>query len=88
MILLKLDIKSSELIFQPCFLDIEAILGRLVTAIVESAQGLPRVEHVLFSELQGCELVLPAVKLCEGLVEETRERALHMLRRNFCGPQK
>ncbi len=88
MILLKLDIKSSELIFHPCFPDIEAILGHLVTAIVESAQGLPRVEHVLFSELQGCELVLPAVELGEGLVEETRKKALHMLRCNFCGPQK
>ncbi len=87
-ILVKLDSKSSELVFEPGFPEIEAVLSRLITAIVENAQGLPRVEHVLFSELQGCELVIPAMNLNEELVEETREKALHMLRTNFVGPQK
>ncbi len=86
--MLKLDIKSSELVFQPGFPEIEAVLTRLITAIVESAHGLPRVEHVLFSELLGCELVIPAMELSEALVDETKYSALHMLRSNFIGPQK
>ena len=88
MVLLKLELKSSELSFKPAFPEIEAIVSRLITAIVESAQGLPRVEHVLFPDLQGCKLLIPAVELEELPIQEAREKATQMVRSNFIGPEK
>ena len=63
-------------------------MNRLITTIVESGRSLPRVEHVLFPDLQGCELVISCVELGEGVVGEARGRALESLRGNFIGPQK
>ena len=88
MIHCRLVIKTSELIFEPPFQDLEAIVNRLITTIVESGRGLSRVEHVLFPDLQGCELVIPCVELGEGVVREARGRALESLQGNFIGPQK
>lgn len=45
-------------------------------------------EHVLFPDLQGFEMVLPSVKLQERVVGEARDTALHMLRANLTGPQR
>ena len=43
MLHVQLVVKASELVFSPPLPELEAILHRLVTAIVEAAQGLPRV---------------------------------------------
>lgn len=43
MLHVQLVVKASELVFSPPLPELEAILHRLVTAVVEAAQGLPRV---------------------------------------------
>lgn len=43
MLHVQLVVKASELVFSPPLSELEAILHRLVTAIVEAGQGLPRV---------------------------------------------
>lgn len=85
---IELVAKASELVFSPPFSELEAILHRLITTIVESAEKMPRVEHVLFPDLQGCEMVLPCVGLEEPVVGEARSHALLLLQANFRGPQK
>ena len=44
--------KGSELLFKPPFSELDAIVQRLINTIVESGQKLPRVEHVLFPDLE------------------------------------
>ena len=80
--------KTSEIVLTPPCPELETMLHRLVTAIVESADKLPRVEHVLFPDLQGFELVIPSVKLQERVVGTAREEALQLLRANTVGPQR
>ena len=80
--------KASEIVLSPSCSELEAMVHRLVTAIVESAERLPRVEHVLFPDLQGFELIVPSVRLQERIVGVAREDALRLLRANTIGPQR
>ena len=50
---IELIVKGSELLFKPPFSELDAIVQRLIITIVESGQKLPRVEHVLFPDLEG-----------------------------------
>ena len=50
---IELIVKGSELLFKPLFSELDAIVQRLIITIVESGQKLPRVEHVLFPDLEG-----------------------------------
>lgn len=84
----ELVVKASEIMFQPPLSELEAMVHRLVSAIVEGGQGLPRVEHVLFPDLQGLEMLIPSVQLGERVVVTARERALQLLRMNLTGPQR
>lgn len=88
MLSIELVVKASEIVLNPPCSELEAMVHRLVTAIVESAEKLPRVEHVLFPDLQGFELVIPSVKLQERVVGAAREEALQLLRANSIGPQR
>lgn len=40
---LELVVKATELMFNPPLSELEAVVHRLISAIVEAAQGLPRV---------------------------------------------
>ena len=85
---LELVVKGTEIIFKPPFYELEAIVKRLILTIVGSAENLPRVEHVLFPDLQGLDMVIPSVLRHDIVVDETREEALRLLRVNVVGPQK
>lgn len=80
--------KASEIVLSPSCSELEAMVHRLVTAIVESGERLPRVEHVLFPDLRGFELIVPSMRLQERVVEVAREDALRLLRANTIGPQR
>lgn len=43
----ELVVKATELMFSPPLSELEAVVNRLVTTIVEAAQGLPRVWTML-----------------------------------------
>ena len=47
-----------------------------------------QVEHVLFPDLKGHDMAIPAVPLDDKIVITAREKALDLLRRNFPGPKK
>ena len=74
--------------FTPPFSELEAIVQRLVEAIVSAGEGLPRVEHVLFPDLKGFELAISSVQSEEVVVLSARERALQLLKANTAGPHK
>lgn len=80
--------KGSELLFQPPFSELDAIVRRLIITIVESGQKLPRVEHVLFPDLEGYELFIPHMELDEAEVNVARKQALSLLRANVARPKK
>ena len=80
--------KASELVFQPSLSALEDVVDRLITSIVESAQNIPRVEHVLFPDLEGLEMVIPSVSLKDEVVTASKRRALQHVMANFIGPQK
>ena len=43
---------------------------------------------MLFPDLKGHDMVIPAVPLDDKIVFAAREKALDLLRRNFAGPKK
>lgn len=40
---LELVVKGAEIVYDPAFAEVEGLLNRLITVIVESGQNLPRV---------------------------------------------
>ena len=44
---MELVAKASELVFSPPFSELEAVLQRLITTIVESAEKMPRVRQLV-----------------------------------------
>lgn len=88
MLCVELVVKASEIVLSPSCSELEAMVHRLVTAIVESAERLPRVEHVLFPDLKGFELVIPSVRLQERVVGAAREDTMRLLKANTIGPQR
>lgn len=85
---IELIVKGSDLLFKPPFSELDAIVRRLIITIVESGQKLPRVEHVLFPDLEGYELFIPHMELGETEVAIARKQALSLLRANMAGPRK
>ena len=83
-----LVVKSSELVFDPPLNVLEDIIERLITVIVESGQKIRRVEHVLFPDLEGYEMILPSVELSDEVVLSAKEKALDLVTRNYPGAQK
>jgi len=80
--------KGSEIVMQPSFAMLEEVIERLILAIVESAHKLPRVEHVLFENLNGFDMNIPAMELEDEVVLETKARALKLISINYPGPEK
>ena len=83
----ELEMKATSFFFQPQFSDLEDIVDRLIITIVESAQKLPRVEHVLFPNLESYEMLIPAMELHDEVVQASKARALQHVIANFVGPQ-
>ncbi|KAL5473898.1 hypothetical protein EMCRGX_G028462 [Ephydatia muelleri] len=81
-------VKASELLYVPNFGDMESVVLNVIKSIVESGQNLPRVEHMLFTDLQGLQMVIPSVELHESVVTEAQKMAVQLLKKNFVGPQK
>ena len=88
MVHIELVIKGSELVFHPPLSDLEDIVDRLITVIVESAHKLPRVEHVLFPDLEGFSLLIPAIQYDDETVTATRNHAQKIVAANFKGTGK
>ncbi len=80
--------KGSEIVFEPSFPLLEDVIERLVLAIVESAHKLPRVEHVLFNNLHGLEMCIPAMELEDEMVLATKAEAFKLVSSNYPGPEK
>lgn len=73
---------------QPSFSLLEDVIERLILSIVESAQKLPRVEHVLFDNLHGLDMCIPAMEVEDEVVQATKARALKLISANYPGPEK
>ena len=80
--------KGSEIVMQPSFAMLEEVIERLIMSIVESAHKLPRVEHVLFENLHGFDMNIPAMEFEDEVVLETKARALNLISINYPGPEK
>ena len=80
--------KSPELIFEPPLTILEEIVDRLISFIVESAQRLPRVEHVLFPGEEHFELLLPAVEFGDEVVFNAKREAIRLVTDNYPGARK
>ena len=83
-----LIVKSSELVFDPPLTVLEDIVERLLMVMVESAQKIPRVEHVLFPGLEGHDMLLPAVGFSDEVVLAAKAKALSLVTANYPGAQK
>lgn len=84
----ELVVKSPELVFEPPLTVLEDIVDRLISAIVESAQRLPRVEHVLFPGEERFELLLPAVEISDEVVFFAKREAMRLVTDNYPGGRK
>jgi hypothetical protein len=81
-------VKSPDLVFEPPLNALEEIITRLIVFIVESAQRLPRVEHVLFPGEEKFELLLPAVELTDEVVFYTKRDATKLVTDNYPGARR
>lgn len=81
-------VKSSELVSDPPLTVLEDIVDRLTTIIVESAQKLPRVEHVLFPDLEAYDMLLPSMDLHDHVVVSAKSKALKLVTSHYPGAQK
>lgn len=85
---IELQTKSSEFVFDPPLTVLEDIVERLITCIVESAQKLSRVEHVLFPGLEGFEMYLPSMDLHDEVVLSAKHKAIRFVLANNPGTRK
>lgn len=81
-------VKSPELAFEPPLTMLEDIVDRLITFIVECAQRLPRVEHVLFPGEERFELTLPAMEFGDEVVFNAKREAMRLVADNYPGARK
>lgn len=88
MVHIGLVVKTTEPIFEPPLSNLEVLVDQLITAMVESAHRLPRVEHTLFTDLEGMEMVIQSVELNDEVVISAKNQALEYIRANFTGAQK
>ena len=88
MIHLELVTKASEIVVHPPFSVLEDVVERMIMAIVQSGQKLPRVEHVIFEDLHGYEMCIPSMDVDDEVVLAAKVRALKHITVNFAGPEK
>ncbi|XP_041084991.1 dynein heavy chain 3, axonemal-like [Polyodon spathula] len=86
--IVKLKVKEPAIVFEPSMRECWGLINRCFVEIVNSTEGLSRVECDLFPEIQGESLCLRAVKLDEPLVCDIVNKTLEIFKKNTVGPQK
>ncbi|XP_058254502.1 dynein axonemal heavy chain 3 [Hemibagrus wyckioides] len=88
LLLVKLKVEESSITFQPPLSQCWELIMNSFIHIISSADHLPRVECILFSELQEKDLTLRSVKHDELLVKDLLSRARVVYQRNSAGPHR
>ncbi|KAK1794827.1 hypothetical protein P4O66_009897, partial [Electrophorus voltai] len=88
LLLVKLKVEESRVSIHPSVSQCWDVLQQAFVHIASSAQNLPRVECIIFPELQDKGLTLRSVRPDESLVSDLLSRARDIFQKNTVGPQR
>ncbi|XP_030068202.1 dynein axonemal heavy chain 3 [Microcaecilia unicolor] len=88
MIIVKLKVEDPKIIFEPCFEECWDLVYSCFNEIVNSAEGIPKVETEIFPDIKGENLILHTVKQDEYLVSEYVNKTKEVFTNNTVGPHK
>ncbi|XP_033109939.1 dynein heavy chain 3, axonemal-like isoform X2 [Anneissia japonica] len=86
--IIKLKVEEPKIVFDPPFRHCRDIILRCFSEIIQSADGLQRVECDIFPELKSHRLLLRTVKLEEQLVTDFIDKAMEIFKLNAVGPSR
>ncbi|XP_070580768.1 dynein axonemal heavy chain 3-like [Ptychodera flava] len=86
--IIKLKVEEPKIVFEPAFRECRDIILRCFSQIINSAEGLPRVECDIFPDMRGQRLLLRAVKIEEQLVTNFIDQAMEIFKLNTVGPTR
>ncbi|CAH2307189.1 Hypothetical predicted protein [Pelobates cultripes] len=87
-LIIKLKTEEPKIAFDPILEECWNLIKRCFYKIIQSAEGIPKVEGSLFPGLQVENTNLRSVKQEESLVSEFISQTLEIFNKNFVGPQK
>ncbi|XP_039631019.1 dynein heavy chain 3, axonemal [Polypterus senegalus] len=87
-LIIKLKVLEPRITFEPSLRECWDLVNWSFMEILHSAQELPRVESILFPEIQGEKLTLRTVTSDEMLVSEVVSRCMEVFKENSLGPQR
>ncbi|NXU08026.1 DYH3 protein, partial [Pardalotus punctatus] len=85
---IKLRVEESDIVFEPPFTACWDLIRCWFMEILQSAEGLPKVEKLLFPELQRDDLTLSTVKPHESLFKDCINKLEKVFESNIVGPEK
>lgn len=85
---MKLYANDSKIEFDPGFTSVQQTILNCFSAIIKSAEGLPRVEVELFPFPEYKKFILRSVRQDEAFVDGFIRRAIIVYEANRIGPQK
>uniref|UniRef100_A0A8C9NAX7 Uncharacterized protein n=1 Tax=Serinus canaria TaxID=9135 RepID=A0A8C9NAX7_SERCA len=87
-LIVKLRVKEPDIVFEPPLGACWELISHCFQKILQSAEELPKVEKLLFPELQRGDLTLNTVKPQESLFLEYINKLEKIFESNIVGPQK
>ncbi|KAM8960487.1 dynein axonemal heavy chain 3 [Pelodytes ibericus] len=87
-LIIKLRVEEPKIAFDPILEECWNLIKRCFSKIIQSAEGIPKVEVDLFPDLQMEYLTLSSVKQEESLVSEYINKTMEIFNKNIVGPQK
>uniref|UniRef100_A0A8C5QWI6 Dynein axonemal heavy chain 3 n=3 Tax=Leptobrachium TaxID=161697 RepID=A0A8C5QWI6_9ANUR len=87
-LIIKLKVEEPKIVFDPVLVECWNLIKRCFYKIIQSAEGIPKVESSLFPDLQMVQLTLKSVKQEESLVLEYVNKTMEIFNKNIVGPQK
>ncbi|KAM6320279.1 dynein axonemal heavy chain 3 [Podargus strigoides] len=87
-LMVKLSVEEPEIVFEPPLKECWHLISHCFREILHGAEELPKVERLLFPELQRDDLTLSTVKPDESLFSEFVNKLEKIFESNILGPQK
>ncbi|KAM5227717.1 LOW QUALITY PROTEIN: dynein axonemal heavy chain 3 [Ctenodactylus gundi] len=88
LIMIKLEVEEPVIVFNPSFDDCWELINNSFLEIINSSNGIPKVESLLFPELKDCALILGTVNKNEKLFADFVGQTFEVFKKNQVGPHK
>ncbi|ESO02274.1 hypothetical protein HELRODRAFT_188646 [Helobdella robusta] len=86
-LLFKIRVQDLQIEFYPLFDEVEENIIASIREIIYCAEGIPRVDHKLFPDLNYLSMTIKSIKFKESIVTRYVEKAVSIFRKNTLGPK-